>query len=99
MATRTKSDDPEIFCDFNARVTERGYWPTLGTKEDLAKLGLTLGGAVGRRFVFVSGDADEHGTPDDIMCNGIVARDDRGDIVLEIDGDFYHRSELREDTP
>ncbi len=31
MAMRRRSSDPEIWCDFNARMTERGYLPTNGT--------------------------------------------------------------------
>ena len=52
----------EIYCDLNARMTDRGYsLERRGSVEDLAKLGLTLAGAVGRRVAFVQGDADEQG--------------------------------------
>lgn len=54
MAKRVRSTDPEIWCDFNGRVNERGFLPTNGTIGDLAALGLTLEEAIGRRFVFVS---------------------------------------------
>ncbi len=95
MAKRAKSTDPEIWCDFNGRMTERGYLPTSGTIRDLATLGLTLEEAVGRRFVLVSGDGDEQGNPDDIMCNGVVVRDAHFGILLEADDNgFYWRSEL-----
>jgi hypothetical protein len=95
MAKRAKSSDPEIWCDFNGRMTERGYLPTSGTIRDLTSLGLTLEEAVGRRFVLVSDDGDEQGNPDDIMCNGTVVRDARSGILLEVDDNgFYHRSEL-----
>ena len=90
-----KPSDPEVFCDFNARMTERGYLPTSGTIRDLAALGLTIESAVGRQFVFVSDDADEHGNLDDIMHNGTVVRDSEFGFLLEVDdADFYHRSEL-----
>jgi hypothetical protein len=96
MAERTSSSDPEIWCDFNGRMTERGYLPTNGTIRDLAVLGLTLEDAVGRRFVFVSDDGDEHANPDDIMCNGTIVRDPHFGILLEVDElKFYWRSELR----
>ena len=96
MISRAKSSDPEIFCDFNGRMTERGYLPTKGTVQDLAALGLKLEDAVGRRFVFVSGDADEHDNPDDIMHNGTVVEDPTFGILLEADDTgFYWRSELR----
>jgi hypothetical protein len=96
MTARAKSSDPEIFCDFNGRMTERGYLPTNGTVQDLTALGLTLENAVGRRFVFVSGDADEHNNPDDIMHNGTVIQDPKFGFLLEADDTgFYWRSELR----
>ena len=97
MTTRMKSPDPEIFCDFNAQMTERGYLPTSGTLADLAALGLTLQTAIGRRFVFVSDDADENGKPDDIMHDGVVVADERFGSLLEIDNTaFYWRSELKD---
>jgi len=96
MAKRVRSTDPEIWCDFNGRMTERGYLPTSGTVRDLAALGLTLETAVGRRFVFVSDDGDEDGNPDDIMCDGVVVRDAKFGVLLEADDRFYWRSELQE---
>lgn len=45
--------------------------------------------------MFVSGDADEHGNPDDIMCNGTIVRDAHFGILLEGDDTgIYWRSEL-----
>lgn len=96
MTKRGRSTDPEIWCDFNGRMTERGYLPTNGTIRDLAALGLTLETAVGHRFVFMSGDADQHGNPDDIMCNGAIVRDPTFGVLLEADETgFYWRSELK----
>lgn len=95
MKARAKSLDPEIWCDFNGGMTEHGYLPTVGTVQDLAALGLTLESAVGLRFVFFSGDADEHGNPDDIMHNGTIVRDSKFGFLLEADDTgFYWRSEL-----
>jgi hypothetical protein len=95
MSKRVRSPDPEIYCDFNGRMTKRGYLPTSGTVRDLATLGLTLETAVGRRFVFVDRDADEHGNPDDIMCNGVIVLDGNFGVLLEGDADgIYWRSEL-----
>jgi hypothetical protein len=97
MTKRTRSTDPEIWCDFNGRMTERGYRPTHGTFEDLAALGLTLEEAVGRRFVFVSDDADEQGNSSDIMHNGTIVRDNEFGFLLEIDDSgFYWRSEIED---
>ncbi|MBW8816040.1 MAG: hypothetical protein JF588_21700 [Caulobacterales bacterium] len=95
MKARAKSPEPEIYCDFNGRMTERGYLPTNGTVRDLAALGLTLENAVGRRFVFVGDDADDHGNPDDIMHNGMIVRDAEFGVLLEGDDmGFYWRSEV-----
>ena len=92
---RVKSSYPEIFCDFNGRMTARGYLPTSGTIRDLAALSLTLESAVDRQFVFVSDDADEQGNPDDIMHNGTLVRDMQFGVLLETDDTgFYWRSEL-----
>ena len=78
-------------------MTVRGYLPTNGTLDDLAALGLTLEDAVGRRFVFVSADVDEHGNPDDIVANGMVVRDPEFGVLLETDDESLHwRSELRD---
>lgn len=72
--------------------------PTQGTFRDLAALGLTIEEAVGRTFVFVMGDADEHGNPDDLMCNGSIIRESQFGILLEMDAEgFYWRSELAND--
>jgi hypothetical protein len=77
-------------------MTERGYLPTNDTIRDLAALGLTLEDAVDRRFVFIEDDADEHGNPDTIMCNGTVVRDPHFGVLLEVDENgFYYRSKLR----
>jgi hypothetical protein len=65
---------PEIYCDLNAEMIERGYsLERRGSVDDLAKLGLTLAQAVGMRFTFVMDDADEHGNPDDILFNGGIS--------------------------
>lgn len=72
------SDAPlfEVYCDINARMTERGFLLTNGSIEDLARLGLTLEAAVGKRFAFNGGgDTDESGAPADIMFDGVVEHD------------------------
>ena len=95
MPMRVKSSYPEIFCDFNGRMTARGYLPTNGTIRNLAALGLTLESAVDRQFVFVSDDADEQGNSDDIMHNGTVVRDLKFGVLLETDDAvFYWRAAL-----
>lgn len=87
---------PEIYCDLNARMTERGYSvERRGSVDDLAKLGLTLAGAVGMRFTFVQNDGDEHGNPDDIMFNGIVIHDPKWGYLAYADEDgVYWRSQV-----
>ena len=87
---------PEIYCDLNARMTEHGYsLERRGSVDDLEKLGLTLSSAVGMRFTFVQGDADENGNPDDIMFNGVVVHDPKWGYLALADGDgIYWRSQL-----
>jgi hypothetical protein len=86
---------PEIWCDFNGRMTERGHLPTQGTIKDLAALGLTLDAAVGLRFIFVMGDADKDGNPDDLLWNGTIVRDPTFGVLLEGDEHgYYWRSDL-----
>jgi hypothetical protein len=87
---------PEIQCDLNARMTDRGFsLERRGSVEDLAKLGLTLADAVGMRFTFVQGDADAHGNADDIMFNGTVIHDPKwGYLALADEDGVYWRSEV-----
>ena len=78
-------------------MTDRGYsLERRGSVEDLAKLGLTLAEAMGRRFTFVQGDADEHGNPDDIMFNGVVVHDPEwGYLAYADEQGVFWRSQLR----
>ena len=93
---RHRHPHPEIYCDLNARMTDRHYsLTTNGSVADLKKLGLTSETAVGRRFTFVGGDDGELGVPDDIMFNGVVVHHPTLGYVAEADPDgIYHRSEL-----
>jgi hypothetical protein len=98
MFKRRKHPYPEIFCDLNAKMTERGYLLTKGSVDDLAKLGLNLESAVGNRFTFVSDDADKDGKPDDIMFNGVVIHDEKfGYLALADEDGIYWRSEIVDD--
>jgi hypothetical protein len=96
MKKRNRHPFPEIYCDLNARMTERGYsLERNGSVADLARLGLTLETAVGKRFTFVMDDADENGVPDDIMFNGVIVHDPQwGYLALADDDDVYWRSQL-----
>jgi hypothetical protein len=87
---------PEIYCDLNARMIERGYsLERRGSVDDLARLGLVLADAVGMRFTFVQDDADEQGNPDEIMFNGIVVHDTKWGYLAYADEDgVYWRSQL-----
>jgi len=77
MSTRHRHLYTEIYCDFDARVTNSGYaLDRSGSIESLRKLGSDLKSAVGKRFTFFMSDADEQGVPDDIMFNGIVIYDE-----------------------
>jgi len=77
-------------------MTDRGYsLERRGSVDDLAKLGLTLETAVGRRFTFYMDDGDDEGKPDDIMWEGVVVRDAQWGFLGQYEGGgFYHRSEL-----
>lgn len=84
------SDLPELFVDFNGRVTERGHLLTHGTYQDLERLGLTPEQAVGMRFVFNGGaDSDADGHPADIKNSGTIIRDQEFKFLAEVEGDFY----------
>ena len=96
MGTRKRHPFPEIYCDLNARMTDRGYsLERNGSVADLAKLGLTLESAVGKRFTFMMDDADDNGNPDDIMFNGVVIHDPKwGYLALADEDGVYWRSEI-----
>ena len=95
---RRASQLPEVYCDLNARMTENGYsLERHGSVEDLAKYGLTLEDAVGRRFTFYMDDGDDQGRPDDIMWEGVVVHDKQWGYLAQQEGSaFYHRSDLVE---
>jgi hypothetical protein len=95
MAKRPRHPYPEICCDLNARMTERGYLLTRGSVEEFTKLGLTLESAVVKRFTFVGDDADEDGKSDDIMFNGVVIHDEKFGYLAFADEDgVYWRSQI-----
>jgi hypothetical protein len=96
VVTRKPSQLPEVYCDLNARMTERGYsLERNGSVSDLKKLGLSLQEAVGRRFTFFMDDADEQGRPDDIMFDGLVVSHPQYGILAEEDGaGIYWRSQV-----
>jgi hypothetical protein len=87
MTERRGSQLPEIFCDFNARMTERGYLLTCtGTINDLAELGLSPESALGRRFTFADGDLIGDGT--------VISDPDYGYLALIDAGGPVPRSEI-----
>jgi hypothetical protein len=77
-------------------MTAHGYsLERRGSVDDLAKLGLTLESAVGRRFTFFMDDADDAGRPDDIMFNGVVIHDDSYGYLAQGDSaGVYWRSQI-----
>ena len=97
MSNRKRSPYPEIYCDFNARMTERGFsLERNGSVKDLERLGLTLESVIGQQFVFYMEDADDSGNPDDIMFDGIVIfSKEYGYLAIMTAGtDFYWRSNV-----
>ena len=96
---RSKPPYPEIYCDFNARMTDDGFsLETRGSVDDLSKLGLDLDNAVGLRFVFQMDDADDDGQPDDIMFIGTVKFDEEWGYlaVMDTPKDFFWRSQIED---
>jgi len=93
---RRRHPYPEIFVDLNAQWGERIYSAECqGTIADLAKLGMTLETASGKRFTFVMEDADQKGNLDDIMFNGVIERRPDGSYQVLADQDgIYWRSQI-----
>lgn len=90
----SEANYPEVFCDFNARMTEDGYsLERNGSQADLAKLGITLARAVGKRFTFNGGgDAEDENELADILRDGVIAFDENWGYLAVLDADgFYHR--------
>jgi len=90
-----KDNLKEIYCDFNARMTEKGYsLERNGSIKDLEKLGLSLETAKGKHFRFYMDDSDEDGTPNDIMFDGIVIFSEKYGYLAEQESEIYWRSDL-----
>ena len=96
MLSRKRHPFPEIYCDLNAWTMDRAYsLERRGSVDNLAKIGLTLETAVGKRFTFFMDDGDDDGKPDDIMFNGVVGHDSKwGYIAIMDEDDVYWRSQL-----
>ena len=100
VAKRPKPPYAEVYCDLNARMTEHGFsLERRGSVDDLARLGLDLQSAVGRRFLFSMDDADDEGRRDDIMFVGTVQHDAEWGYlaVMDTPGDFFWRSHISVD--
>jgi hypothetical protein len=95
IVARQSSKLPEIYCDLNARMTESGYsLQRGGSVDDLAKIGLTLESAMGRRFTFYMDDGDDEGKPDDIMWDGIVVYDAQWGYLGEYEGATFITAQI-----
>ena len=89
------SDLREIYCDLNARMTDKGYsLERRGSVDDLQKLGLTLESAKGMRFRFYMDDADDDGTPNDIMFDGVIIQDNEFGFLAEQESEIFWRNNL-----
>jgi hypothetical protein len=77
---------PEIWCDLNASFSEAQFFSTCnGTRESLAKLGLTAETAIGTTFLFNGGDdPDPNGAPADIMFVGQFQHTEEFGIVIHM---------------
>ena len=84
----------EVYCDLNARMTENCYsLEKNGSVKDLEKLGLNLEAAKGKRFRFYMDDADDDGTPNDIMFDGVVIFSDEHGYLAEQDSEIFWRND------
>lgn len=85
---------PKVYADFHKLDDEnRIILTTVGTRDDLHRLGIQL--AEGMQLTFYMDDADDHGNSDDIMVDG-VARYSVADTcwVAEVNWDgVYHASD------
>ena len=83
----------EIYCDFNAGISEEKYYLRRGTIDDLNKVNLTPELAVGMSFWFVADDIGLNGKSDDLMCRGSIEFDEEFGYIALVDGKIYHRSD------
>lgn len=85
MTKSVRTNIGKIYCDQNDGMTDRRYMPTIGTRDDLAALGLTLETAVGLPFELYMPDGDLDGNLGDIVGNGTVVVDAEFGFLLEVD--------------
>ena len=86
----------EIYCDLNAQITKRCYsLERFGSVRDLESINLNLEKALGKEFRFFMDDADEDGTPNDIMFDGIVVFSEEYGFMAERKSEVYWRSDLQ----
>jgi len=87
----------EVYCDLNARMTEKGYsLERNGSVQDLKKLGLTLETAKGLRFRFYMDDAEDDGTPNDIMFDGVIIYSNEFGFLANQESKIFWRSDVSE---
>jgi hypothetical protein len=85
---------PKVYGDFHKLDDEnRIILTTVGTKQDLQRLGIQL--AEGMRLTFYMDDADGQGTSDDIMVDGVARFSEDGKCwVADVNwDDVYHASD------
>ena len=85
---------PDIFCDLNACMTDNGYALTIGSIQDLARLGLTAEQAVGMQFTFNGGDdTSDGGEPVEIVFDGTIEKDQKwGYLAVSDSKGIYWRA-------
>src|SRR5947209_832835 len=75
---------PMVYADFhNLDDSNRLRLTCAGTREDLARQGIDL--REGMVLTFYMDDADDEGRPDDLLAEGVIHLDGRGDWVASID--------------
>ena len=85
----------EIYCDLNSMMTDKDYRLVTGSMRDLEKTGLTLEQAKGKKFTFYMDDADDDGTPNDIMFDGTIVSSAEYKYSIERQSDFYWRNDKK----
>jgi hypothetical protein len=83
---------PVVYLDFNDRIDTQRYFLCSGSYDSIRKLGLALDEAVGKHFTFWM----DEGTPEDVICEGVLAFDPKWKYVADIDVQigYFQRSQV-----
>ena len=86
---------PQLYFDANNQLASFVFGLVTGTKNDLAKMGLTPQSALGRQFLFVQEDEGPNGEPDAIQFLGTIDHSEKFGYHLRVGGGGVHwRSDI-----